>query len=96
MRWYNYERKHRKLGRITPQQKWATGLSSSTDKQRGQVAGAALARPNDSIKNQTQDHSLCTSLDRADPDTYFCLEVEQENRQALHTLKNDSVQLIGG
>ena len=96
MQWYNYERKHRKLGRITPQQKWATGLSYSTDKQRGQVAGAALSRPNDATKNQTQNHSLCTSLDRADSDTYFCLEVEQENRQALHILNKDSVQLIGG
>jgi putative transposase len=96
MQWYNYERKHRKLGRITPQQKWTIGLSCSTDKQRGQGAGAAESRPNDSIKNQTTNHSLCTSLDSADSDTYFCLEVEQENRQALHILNNDSVQLIGG
>ena len=96
MQWYNYERKHRRLGRITPHQKWTTGLSCSPDKQSGQVAGAAASRPNDSIKNQTQNHSLCTSLDTADSDTYFCLEVEQENRQALHILNNDSVQLIGG
>src|SRR5690606_12001275 len=96
MQWYNYERKHRKLGRITPHQKWTTGLSCSTDKQHGQVAGAGVSRPNDSIKNQTQNHSLCTSLDSADSDTYFCLEVEQENRKALHIVNNDSVQLIGG
>ncbi len=96
MHWYNYERKHRKLGRITPHQKWTIGLSCSTDKQRGQGAGAGVSRPNDSLKNQTQNHSLCTSLDTADSDTYFCLEVEQENRQALHMLNNDSVQLIGG
>jgi transposase InsO family protein len=96
MQWYNYERKHKKLGRITPHQKWTTGLSSSTDKQRDQVAGAVVSRPNDSLKNQTQNRSLCTSLDSADSDTYFCLEVEQENRQALHILNNDSVQLIGG
>jgi hypothetical protein len=96
MQWYNYERKHRKLGRITPQQKWSTGLSCTTDKQRDQVAEAAVSRPNDSFKNQKQNHSLCTSLDTAASDAYFCLEVEQENRQALHILKNDSVQLIGG
>jgi len=41
MQWYNFERKHRSLGRMTPQQKWATGLSCSTDKQRDQVAGSA-------------------------------------------------------
>lgn len=96
MEWYNYQRKHRRLGRITPQQKWATGLSCSTDKQRDQVAEAAVSRPNDSIKNQTPNRSLCTSLDTADSDTYFCLEDEQENRQVLHNLKNDSVQPIGG
>ncbi|WP_218022400.1 hypothetical protein, partial [Chryseotalea sanaruensis] len=62
----------------------------------GQVAGAVESRPNDSLKNQTQNHSLCTSLDSADPDTYFCLEDEQENRQAIHILNNNSVQLIGG
>jgi transposase InsO family protein len=96
MQWYNHERKHRRLGRITPHQKWSIGLSCSTDKQRGQVAGAVVSRPNDSLKNQPQNHSLCTSLDTADSDTYFCLEVEQENRKALHILNNGSVQLIGG
>lgn len=30
MHWYNYERKHRKLGRITPHQKWQQGVSCST------------------------------------------------------------------
>jgi transposase InsO family protein len=96
MEWYNYERKHRKLGRITPQQKWTAGLSCSTDKQCDQVAGAVVSRPNDSIKNQTQNRSLAASLDTADSDTYFCLEVEQENRQPLHIVNNNSVQLIGG
>jgi hypothetical protein len=96
MQWYNYERKHRKLGRITPQQKWATGLSCSTDKQHYLVAEAVVSRPNDSIKNQTPNRSLCISLDMADTDTYLCLEGEQENRQVLHILNNDSVQLIGG
>jgi hypothetical protein len=96
MQWYNYERKHRKLGRITPHQKWSIGLSCSTDKQRDQVSEAAESRPNDSIKNQTQNHSLCTSLDSAASDTYFCLEGEQENQQALRNLKNDSVQSFRG
>lgn len=96
MQWYNFERKHRSLGRMTPQQKWATGLSCSTDKQRDQVAGSAVSRPNDAAKNKIKNHSLCTSLDTADSDTYFCLEVEQENRQVLHISKNDSVQLLGG
>jgi putative transposase len=48
MQWYNCERKHKKLGRITPQQKWKQGLSCSTDKQRGQVDVEGVSRPNDS------------------------------------------------
>ena len=30
IQWYNFERKHRKLGRITPHQKWTTGKPAST------------------------------------------------------------------
>jgi len=96
MRWYNFERKHRKLGRITPHQKWKEGLSGSTDKQRDKVDVEAVSRPNDSIKNQLLNHSLSTSLDTAGTDTYFCLTAEPENAEVLHNLKNDSVQLIGG
>ncbi|MCU0358860.1 MAG: integrase core domain-containing protein [Cyclobacteriaceae bacterium] len=95
MQWYNYERKYRKLRRITPQQKWPKGLSCSTDTQHYLVAEAVVSRPNDSIKNQTPNRSLCICLDTADTDTYLCLEGEQENGQVLHILNNDSVQLIG-
>ena len=96
MQWYNFERKHRRLGRITPQQKWKQGFSCSTDKQRGQGDVEGLSRPNDSLKNQTQNHSLVTSLDKPGTDTYFCLTAEQENIDLLHNQNNDSVQLIGG
>ena len=96
MLWYNYERKHKKLGRITPQQKWKQGFSCSTDKQRDQVDVEAVSRPNDSFKNQTQNHSLVTSLDSAGADTYFCLTAEQENIELLHNQNRNSVQLIGG
>jgi putative transposase len=96
MQWYNYERKHRKLGRITPHQKWKQGFSCSTDKQSDQVDVEGVSRPNDSIKNQTQNHSLATSLDSPGTDTYFCLTAEQETSDLLHNQNSDSVQLIGG
>jgi len=96
MQWYNYERKHRKLGRITPHQKWKQGFSCSTDKQSGQVDVQGVSRPNDSIKNQTQNHSLVTSLDSPGTDTYFCLTAEQETIEVLHNQNRNSVQLIGG
>jgi hypothetical protein len=69
-----------------------SGLFCLTDKQRDQVDETVESRPNDSFKNQTQNHSLATSLDSADSDTYFCLKVEQENRK--HILNNDSVEFI--
>jgi transposase InsO family protein len=96
MQWYNFERKHRRLGRITPQQKWKQGLSCSTDKQSDKVDVEGLSRPNDTLKNQTQNHSLVTSLDKPGTDAYFCLTAEQETGQVLHNSNNDSVQLIGG
>ena len=96
MQWYNYERKHKKLGRITPQQKWKQGLSCSTDKQRGKVDVEGVSRPNDSIINQTQNHSLVTSLDLPGTDTYFCLAAEQETINSLQNQNRNSVQLLGG
>jgi putative transposase len=96
MQWYNFERKHRRLGRITPQEKWKQGLSCSTDKQSGQVDAERVSRPNDSIINKTQHHSLVTSLDSRGADTYFCLSAEQETIDSLHNQNRDSVQLIGG
>lgn len=96
MEWYNYKRKHRSIGKITPQQKWKQALSCSTDKQRDQVDVEGLSRPTDSTKNQTQNQSLVTSLDNSGAATYFCLEAEQETHEELHILKNDSVQILGG
>ena len=96
MQWYNYQRKHKRLGRITPHAKWMQGFPCSAVKQSGPVDVEGLSRPNDSNKNQTLNHSLCTSLDRPGTDTYLRLTAEQETQQALHILKNDSVQFIGG
>jgi hypothetical protein len=60
------------------------------------VDAEGVSRPNDSIKNQTQNHSLVTSLDTPGADTYFCLTAEQENVELLHNQKQDPVQTIGG
>jgi len=96
MDWYNYKRKHAKIGKITPHQKWLEGLSRSTVKQSDQVAVPGLSRPTDSIKNKTQNQSLRVSLDNPGTDTYFCLSAERDNPEALHLLKRNSVQTIGG
>ena len=96
MEWYNYRRKHKEIGRITPQQKWLEGLDCSTVKQSGQVAVEGLSRPTDSVKNQTQNQSLVTSLDKPGTGTYFCLSAEQDQNDLLHFSKPDFVQTIGG
>jgi hypothetical protein len=96
MEWYNYRRKHKEIGRITPEQKWSEGLSRSAVKQSGQVAVAGLSRPTDSNKNKTQNQSLVTSLDNPATDTYICLTAERDNPDLLHFSKPDSVQRIGG
>ncbi|MFN8414806.1 MAG: IS3 family transposase [Cytophagaceae bacterium] len=96
MQWYNYERKHKKLGRITPHQKWQTSFSILTDKQREKVDELGMSRPNDTIKNQNNNHSLVTSLDLADSSTYFCLEVGLEKHPSLQNHLNNTVQVLGG
>jgi putative transposase len=96
MRWYNYERKHRKLGRLTPQQKWQQGMSCSTDKQRDKVDVEGVSRPNDSFKKQIQNHSLRTSLDSPGTDTYLRASAEQDTAELLHNQNPNSVQTIGG
>jgi putative transposase len=87
MEWYNYKRKHRSLGKITPQQKWKQASSCSTDKQRDTVYVEGMSRPNDSFKNKITNHSLVTSLDRPGTDTYICLEAEQDSHDLTTHLK---------
>ncbi len=96
MEWYNYRRKHKEIGRITPQQKWLEGMASSADKQSGQVPEEGLSRPTDSIINQTQNQSLVTSLDKTGAGTYICLPAEQNQHVLLHFSKKDFVQKLGG
>jgi transposase InsO family protein len=97
MEWYNYQRKHRAIGKITPHQKWKAALSGSVDKQRGQVDVEGMSRPTDSFKNNLNNQSLGTSLDSPGTDTYFCLSAEPDKlTDKLHILKKDFVQTLGG
>lgn len=96
MDWYNNRRRHRELGKITPQQKWKEGLACSGDKQRDEVDVEGLSRPTDSLINQTKNQSLVTSLDKPGTDTYLRLSPEQDNKGLLHNLKLNFVQRIGG
>lgn len=96
MDWYNQRRRHREIGKVTPQQKWEGGISWSVDKQRDQVPVPGLSRPTDTIKNQTINQPLATSLDQPGTGTYFRLDADQENVHLLHNLNETFVQTIGG
>ena len=97
MHWYNFERKHRAIGKITPHQKWKAALSDSVDKQRGQVDVEGMSRPTDSFKNIINNQSLGTSLDSPGTATYLCLSAEPDKlTEKLHILTKNSVQTIGG
>ena len=97
MEWYNDQRKHRAIGKITPNQKWKAALSGSADKQRGQVDVEGMSRPTDSFKNNLNNQSLGMSLDSPRTDTYFCLSAEPDKlTDKLHILKKDFVQTLGG
>lgn len=96
MEWYNHRRRHKEIGRLTPQQKWTEGMSRSADKQRDQVAVDGLSRPTDTTENQNQNQSLVTSLDYPVTDTYLRLSPERDQRGLLHNFKENFVQRMGG
>jgi transposase InsO family protein len=90
MEWYNYRRKHKEIGRITPHYKWSTAWSCSTDKQSGQVDVEGLSRPTDSLKNQTQNQSLVTALTTPEQPPIFACRLNRA-RTIYYTSLNQIV-----
>jgi putative transposase len=72
MHWYNHIRKHRKLGRITPQQKWDQYYASLTVTQSERTDADYLSRPVDTIEKQTINQLSGPSLDKLEADVYLC------------------------
>jgi transposase InsO family protein len=93
--WYNARRRHKEIGRITPNQKWAQGQWWFSDKQRVIGAAQVLTRPADSIKNKNNNQPLCISLDKAWADPYLSLSDDQHGEK-LQNQNENSVQRIGG
>jgi transposase InsO family protein len=87
MLWYNDRRRHREIGKITPNQKWAQAQCWSTDKQRGNGSGVALSR--------SADQPLCINLDKVMTEPYFSLSVDQHGKVLQNQIEN-SVQIFGG
>lgn len=93
--WYNARRKHKEIGRMTPNQKWAQGQWWSSDKQSGIGAAQVLSRPADAFKNQFKNQPLCISLDKSGAGPYLGLLVDQHGEE-LHNSNENSVQTLGG
>ena len=93
--WYNDRRRHKEIGRITPNQKWAQGQWWSSDKQRVIGSAQRLSRPADSIKNQNNHQPLCISLDKSWADPYLGLSDDHHGELLQNQIEN-SVQKIGG
>jgi transposase InsO family protein len=95
MEWYNDRRRHKEIGRITPNQKWAQSHWWSSDKQSGTGSALVLSRPDDAFEIINKNHPLCISLDKTWADPYLGLSDDQHGDQLLNSNEN-SVQRIGG
>jgi transposase InsO family protein len=95
MEWYNDRRRHKEIGRITPNQKWAQSQWWPSDKQRGTGSALVLSRPDDAFEIITKNHPLCISLEKTWADPYLGLSDDQHGEELLNSNKN-SVQNIGG
>ena len=95
MEWYNDRRKHKEIGRVTPNQKWAQSQWWSSDKQRGTGSALVLSRPDDAFEIINKNQPLCTSLEKTSADPYLGLSDDQHGDQLLNSNEN-SVQILGG
>lgn len=95
LNWYNDRRRHKEIGRITPNQKWAQSQWWSSDKQRGIGSGQVLSRPADTIEIKNKDQLLAVSLDKTWPEPYLGLSDDQHGAEILNSIEK-SVQTLGG
>jgi putative transposase len=88
MKWYNDERRHGKLGRITPQQKWDQGVSLLTDRPPIERIAEGLSRPDSESR---REESALYSLDKPGANAYLCLSDHNEKSEMLQNLSEKSV-----
>ncbi|WKZ77387.1 MAG: integrase core domain-containing protein [Candidatus Kapaibacterium sp.] len=91
MQWYNYERKHRKLGPITPQQKWETGLLTTSTPEFAHVSERARLGSKEFTEHQTQFQLSGITDPTTDAVTRRCSNKKENNRHVLHIFDNNSV-----
>lgn len=96
MHWYNTIRRHGQLKGMTPDEKWAQGMSGLAVKQPFKAAWQHQSRPADAYENYLKHQPPGLSLDGCRQADYLCLTGEQDERGLLLNLLNKNVQFIGG
>jgi len=81
LNWYNDRRRHKEIGRVTPNQKWAQNQWWSSDKLRGTGSALVLSRPDDAFEIIKNNHPLCISLDKTGDDPYLGLSDDQHGKK---------------
>jgi len=93
MHWYNWRRKHGRIGNMTPMQKWAQGLSWASLRPPSAPGTTDLSRPD---SQAPWDGSALYSLDKDGEPAYLCLTGDQDFLPSVANLLGKSVQFIEG
>lgn len=73
MFFYNYQRRHGRLGRITPQRKWEQGVAARAAVKPQDFALAGLSRSTDSIEKSNELSVVHFNLEKPRALEYLCL-----------------------
>jgi putative transposase len=93
MHWYNSKRKHGAIGRMTPDQKWAQGLSWLTVRHPFKPDLMGLSRPD---SEGMREASALYSLDKSSETGYLCLTGDQDLDGLVANYFRKTVQFLGG
>jgi len=92
MHFYNYKRRHGRLGRITPQKKWEQGLAARLAVKQPNMALADLSRSDDTNEKTVEISSVYFNLYKSTAKEYLCLTADlamaQNDKTDLEKLSN--------
>ena|SRR5688572_19113597 len=94
--YYNYLRRHERIGNVTPSKKWAQGMTGATIKQLNKAAEMLVSRPANTSKIEINYLPPGQSLDTGLSADYLRLMGDQVSGEYNTNLNEKSVQLIGG
>lgn len=96
MWWYNYYRRHERIGNVTPCKKWAQGMTGATIKQLKKADEMLVSRPAISAVMKVNYLPPGLSLDTGSSADYLRLMGDQVSAKDYTNLNEKTVQLIGG